>query len=151
MKNKKSRFGAKSKMALAATMMTVPMFAVAQKPTPDASPADKSASSRSATIKCCGTFSVVGSYKGHTVYKNDAGRYFWIDKATGDQKFLSADAASKIVSSAAGRSATVKSTWKDKEKVTIVGKDAKGRVIQKNARGQKFYLDPATGDMVFVK
>ncbi len=150
MKNKKSRFGAKSKMALAATMMTVPMFAAAQKPTPDASPADKSASSRSAThVKLGRTFSVVGSYQGRTVYKNDAGKYFWIDKATGDQKFLSSDVAVKL---GADRAATVKSTtWKGNEKVTIVGKDAKGHVIQKNARGQKFYLDPATGDMVFVK
>jgi hypothetical protein len=145
MKNKKSRFGAKSKMALAATMMTVPMFAVAQKPTPDASPTDKSASSRSATHKIGGTFSVVGSYEGHTVYKNDAGRYFWIDKATGDQKFVSSDA---VVKQGSARAATEKQTT---EKVTVVGKDAKGHVIQKNARGQKFYLDPATGDMVFVK
>jgi hypothetical protein len=147
MKNKNRRFGAKSKMAFAATMMTLPMFAVAQKPNPDASPADKSASSRSATHKIAGNYSVVGTDHGHTVYKNDAGQYFWIDKATGDQKFLSADAISKIVSNAAGRSAT----WKDKEKATVVGKDAKGHVIQKNARGQKFYLDPATGDMVLVK
>jgi hypothetical protein len=148
MKNKKSRFGAKSKMALAATMMTVPMFAAAQKPTPDASPTDKSASSRSATIKSGGTFSVVGSYHGHTVYKNDASQYFWIDKATGDQKFLSSDA---VIKQGPARSATVKSTWKNNEKVTVVGKDANGHVIQKNARGQKFYLDPATGDMVLVK
>jgi hypothetical protein len=148
MKNKKSRFGARSKLALAATMMTVPMFAAAQKPTVDASPSDKSASSRSATLKSGGTFSVVGSYKGNTVYKNDAGRYFWIDKATGDQKFVSSDAVVKV---GADRSAALKYALKDKEKVTVVGKDAKGHVIQKNARGQKFYLDPATGDMVFVK
>lgn len=145
MKNKKSRFGAKSKIALAATMMTVPMFAAAQKPKADASPTDKSASSRAAnTVKLGGTFSVVGSHHGHTVYKNDAGQYFWIDKATGDQKFLSPDVAIK---SGYDRSAHQKA----KEKVTIVGKDAKGHVIQKNAQGQKFYLDPATGDMVLVK
>ena len=148
MKNKKSRFVAKSKMALAATMMTVPMFAAAQKPNVDASPTDKSASSRSARIKYHQTFSVVGSYEGHTVYKNEAGQYFWIDKATGDQKFVSSD---HFIKQGSARSATVKSTLKDKEKVTVVGKDAKGHVIQKNARGQKFYLDPATGDMVFVK
>jgi hypothetical protein len=148
MKNKRSRFGARSKMAFAATMMTVPMFAAAQKPTPDASPTDKSASSRSATIKCCDPHSIVGSYHGRTVYKNEAGQYFWIDKATGDQKFLSSDA---VIKQGPGRSETVKSTWKNNEKVTVVGKDAKGHVIQKNARGQKFYLDPATGDMVLVK
>jgi|SRR6266478_3342472 len=148
MKNKKSRFGVKSKMALAATMMTIPMFAAAQKPTPDASPADKSASSRSAAIKIGGTYSVVGSYQGHTVYKNDAGKYFWIDKATGDQKFVSSDA---VIKQGSARSAAVKSAYKEQGKVTIVGKDPKGHVIQQNARGQKFYLDPATGDMVFVK
>ena len=148
MKNKKSRFGAKSKMALAATMMTVPTFAVAQKPKADASPTDKSASSQSATHKIGGTYSVVGSHHGHTVYKNDAGQYFWIDKATGDQKFLSSDV---VIKQGPARSATLKYTLKGNEKVTIVGKDAKGHVIQKNARGQKFYLDPATGDMVFVK
>ncbi len=117
-------------------------------PTPDASPADKSASSRSAAIKIGGTYSVVGSYQGHTVYKNDAGKYFWIDKATGDQKFVSSDA---VIKQGSARSAAVKSAYKEQGKVTIVGKDPKGHVIQQNARGQKFYLDPATGDMVFVK
>src|SRR4051794_10006208 len=105
MKNKKSRFGARSKMALAATMMTIPMFAVAQKPNADASPTDKSASSRSATH----------------------------DKATGAQKFPSTDVAVKqgaaytVKQGAAYKQGADRSAHtKAKEKVTIVGKDAKG-------------------------
>lgn len=36
-------------------------------------------------------------------------------------------------------------------KTTTLGKDAKGRDILKNERGETFYLEPGTGKMVFVK
>lgn len=35
-------------------------------------------------------------------------------------------------------------------RVSILGLDDQGHVIQENARGERFYLDP-NGDMVFVK
>jgi hypothetical protein len=35
--------------------------------------------------------------------------------------------------------------------VTILGVDAAGHVVHQNARGETFYLDPNTGDMVFSK
>ncbi len=37
------------------------------------------------------------------------------------------------------------------EQVTILGIDQAGHVVQQNARGEAFYLDPSTGDMIFVK
>lgn len=40
---------------------------------------------------------------------------------------------------------------KSNGKTTTVGKDSKGRVIQKNSKGETFYLEPGTGKMVFVK
>ena len=35
--------------------------------------------------------------------------------------------------------------------VRLIGIDAQGHVVQKNSRGELFYLNPANGDMVFVK
>jgi hypothetical protein len=32
-----------------------------------------------------------------------------------------------------------------------LGVDASGNVIQENSRGERFYLNQKTGDMVFVK
>lgn len=49
--------------------------------------------------------------------------------------------------SSASRVDTVKMSGK----MTTLGKDAKGRTILKNERGETFYLEPGTGKMVFVK
>lgn len=37
------------------------------------------------------------------------------------------------------------------EQVTVLGFDRDGHVVQQNVRGETFYLDPNTGDMIFVK
>ena len=34
--------------------------------------------------------------------------------------------------------------------VTILGVDAAGHVVNQNSAGEKFYLDPRSGDMVMV-
>ena len=36
-------------------------------------------------------------------------------------------------------------------KVRILGIDEGGKLIMSNTRGEKFYLDAATGDMIFAK
>jgi hypothetical protein len=35
--------------------------------------------------------------------------------------------------------------------VTVVGLDAVGHTVMQDAKGERFYLDAKTGDMVFVK
>ena len=35
--------------------------------------------------------------------------------------------------------------------LSILGVDQDGRTIMSNADGEKFYLDAATGDMIFIK
>ena len=44
-----------------------------------------------------------------------------------------------------------KTTHKVSEHTTIVGTDSKGHKIQKNAKGETFYLELGSGKMVFVK
>jgi hypothetical protein len=37
------------------------------------------------------------------------------------------------------------------EQVTVLGFDREGHLVQQNVRGEAFYLDPNTGDMIFVQ
>jgi hypothetical protein len=94
MKNKGTRFGTTSKVAVAAAVMAMPMLAHAQKPKSDASPSDRSEytvkqKTSSRQIKMKSKYVVAGSDGKHEIYKNSAGQYFWLDPKTGDQKFVS--------------------------------------------------------------
>lgn len=93
-----------------------------------------------------GEYSIAGVGDGHIVFEDERGNLFYIDEATGDQKSV---AKGKVfpkveISRRAGSSS------KHSDKVSIIGVDAEGKVIMKNARGEKFYLDAATGDMIFA-
>lgn len=91
MKIKKTAVGRSSKIALTAALMAVPVFSDAEKPKADES-ADASLKQKfSASFHKLGCpCSIAGSDGKHTVYKNSGGKYFWMDPATGDQKFVSA-------------------------------------------------------------
>lgn len=79
-------------MALAATMMTIPVCLEAGNPTADAELKQKySASFEKMKCPCA----IAGSYQKHIVYKNSVNKYFWLDRATGDQKFVSANVVIK--------------------------------------------------------
>ncbi len=163
-KTKKQRFGAKSKMAFAATMLAVPMFATPQMAQAgltgtvsaqqtnvshtgkEAAPAENVSLNFTKISQAC---EIIGVQGGHTVYKNNAGKYFWIDPSTGNQNFLSADMFLKFGEKSSSASEWIK--FKDTSEVTILGVDAKGHVIHRNSRGEKFYLNQANGDMIFVK
>lgn len=167
--NNKPHSGAKAKVALAATMMTIPMVAAPQKASAQEAKTDaplmtKRAESVHLYLKYSdmmekhkGGVEIVGVEDRHVVYKNTAGDLFWIDPATGDQRSLSSDYYMKIKSNRSsgymkyhgikGES----NEHKQESKVTLLGVDAKGNVVQQNARGEKFYLNASTGDMVFVK
>jgi hypothetical protein len=102
-------------------------------------------------------FTIVGTDKQHTIYRNSRNEYFYLDPATGDMKFVAPDAyikqgeqVSRSTSRAASR-ALKPVEWKNAGEVTILGVDEAGHVVHQNARGETFYLDPNTGDMVFAK
>jgi hypothetical protein len=135
-----------------------------------AKPAPASASSSTdVTIKYGATFwkwkeklNAVGMLDGRPVFKTDKGEYFQVEPNTGDLKFHSAESLGFIKMNSNDKLVAVKTvSWandrfikfeaiKGETKVSVLGVDAQGRVIQQNSRGEKFYLGP-NGDMVFVK
>lgn len=107
---------------------------------------------------------IAGLDQEHTIYRNSRGELFYIDPGTGDMKFVTADYFQKYVfykHASAPMYKWIKFTNEDftikmgneymKRGVTLVGVDGQGHVVQKNTRGELFYLDPATGDMIFPK
>ena len=87
---------------------------------------------------------LVGYDGGHSIYRNSAGEYFYLDAATGDIRLLTARESLNVV--------RLKSSvcCKLSETVTILGVDASGNTLQKNVRGETFYLS-TKGDMIFLK
>ena len=93
-------------------------------------------------------YSVAGVGDGHVVFEDERGNLFYVDDATGDQKFVSREIFMKVELNRAGKT----DLWhKLSGKVTILGVDQDGKTIMSNSGGEKFYLDAATGDMIFVK
>lgn len=114
--------------------------------------------------KLTGSNWIAGVGDGHTIYQNSRGEFFYVEPSTGDLKTVSkdyfikvaaTDAKTRQVSGALEKrgSATRRGSaaYKMTMEVTLLGVDAQGNVIQQNAKGEKFYLNPKTGDMVFVK
>ena len=87
---------------------------------------------------------LVGMSDGHPVYTNTRGEYFTLQPKTGDFQYLTKDQVTSMM----GAAGTIKLRTST---VTLVGIDASGNVLQKNAAGETFYLNAKTGDMVFVK
>lgn len=117
------------------------------------------------TIKFAGTFmkwrgslSVAGMLNGRPVFKTPQGEYFQVEPNTGDLQFHSAESLGYLkLAPAPGRAMGPSQMgyikwagFKSEQRVSVAGVDAQGHVIQENARGERFYLNPM-GDMVFVK
>jgi hypothetical protein len=169
---RRSRRRTLSNATIAATVLAVPMLsaaspALARSSRPSAAPAMSRSFLQSVVaqlkyadvcLKLAGTFTIVGLDKGHTIYKNAATEgYFYLDPATGDMKVVSSETYIKqfhTLTKATGQ-AFLKMTKLDSIKmggnVKLLGVDAQGHVVQQNSRGEKFYLDAQTGDMVRVK
>lgn len=108
---------------------------------------------------------VVGIDNGAPVFKNDKGEFFTVNSKTGDLNFIKPEEFSGfnyIKSHGADAAKTGQATSQrpprgikieiDKvQDVTIVGPDAQGHTVMKNSRGENFYLDPITGDLIFIK
>jgi hypothetical protein len=103
------------------------------------------------------SYTIVGTDKEHPIYQNARGEYFHLDPSTGDMIFVTPDTfirwrpAAAEAPSPAQQKMTKQIVVKGGEQVTILGIDQAGHVVQQNARGEIFYLDPTTGDMTFVK
>jgi hypothetical protein len=89
---------------------------------------------------------VAGIENGHTIFKSDEDKYFYLDPKTGDQKFVS------------GHTIKMPNNWrtrgypiKIKGELSLLGVDGDGNAVMKNSKGEQFYLDPTTGDMISVK
>lgn len=96
-----------------------------------------------AEFKHKGEYAVAGVGDGQIVFEDERGNLFYIDQSTGDQKFVSRTHFPKID--------VQRNVKRMGGKISLLGVDQDGRVIMANKRGEKFYLDPATGDMIFVK
>ncbi len=167
--DRKRSVAASSGAALAAVLLAAPgLAATALDQQAGQRPASES-SSRStgyekqigrARLYCCiklkieykhkGEYSVAGVGDGHVVFEDERGSLFYVDDATGDQKFVSRNIFIKLELDRAGK-AIPWQKHKESGKVTILGVDQNGKTIMSNTRGEKFYLDAATGDMIFVK
>jgi len=148
-----------TRLAAAASMMVLPMVALSNRALAQAGSAPGKASSPTnppappmlrykMTDIVITSYSIVGYGDGHTIYKAADGSMFFVDPTTGSKRMLSADLFLKIK-----RGADFKAVY-DKGRsggVSILGVDQQGHVLQKNARGEVFYLNPQTGDFVFVK
>lgn len=103
------------------------------------------------------TYTIAGTNKQHTVYQNARNEYFYLEPATGDMIFLAPDAFLKWSAATAEAAPAVRQKmWKQTvvkggEQVTVLGFDREGHLVQQNVRGEAFYLDPKTGDMIFVQ
>jgi hypothetical protein len=105
-------------------------------------------------LKWRSALNVVGMLNGSPVFKNAKGEYFQVEPNTGDLKFHSPESLGFLkIGTAPQRTTAGFIKWeyhKTEQKVSVLGVDAQGRVIQENSRGERFYLG-AYGDMVFVK
>ena len=110
---------------------------------------------------------VVGIDNGAPVFKNDKGEFFTVNSKTGDLSFIKPEEFSKFTytiklrgSDVAGKASQmanqrpsihIKLANENVTDVSIVGQDAQGHTLMKNSRGENFYIDPITGDLIFIK
>lgn len=96
------------------------------------------------------TCTVLGVGDGHTIFKDAEGAVFHLDPATGDKRSLSADYFLTLGDINGNRSAgKIKCTTL--MIVSILGADAYGNTVMRNARHETFTLDPKTGTKILIK
>ncbi len=96
------------------------------------------------------TFTVLGVGDGHTVFKDFEGATFYIDPATGDKQAVAADYFLAFDEHKDARG-TVRIRVTNVMIVSILGADAHGNTVMRNARNETFTLDPRTGNKVLIK
>ena len=168
--NKKSTISARMMLSTAAILaiQAMPATTYAQTAGQEKMVQQAAKSSSSIYIKIRDTDSkmtMVGFENGSPVFKNTKGEFFTINGKTGDLNFIKPEEFAKFYccmkirntgkSVASGSSSGKRLSHIKMETVitdlNLVGVDKEGHTIQKNSRGETFYLDPVTGDMIFVK
>ena len=102
---------------------------------------------------------IVGIDKGMAVYKNGRGEFFSLNSSTGDLVFIKPEDFAAFsfyqkhgsVSTKSSLLMKMKFVNSDVQSVTVLGFDNEGHSIQRNSRGETYYVHPSTGDLVFVK
>jgi hypothetical protein len=155
-----------TRAALAASMLAVPATVAVMPTTSYAQRGEEMSKGTTAsgekyvyhTIKLSNAYRIVGMDNGHTIYQGDDGEYFYIDPKSGDQKFVSSKIFMKyheFKGESSGKMVKFSDGWikmhRGADKVTIVGVDADGNTIQKDASGKMFTVDQATGDFTYQK
>ncbi len=104
-----------------------------------------------------GQLSAAGMLNGQPVFKNAQGEFFQVELSTGDLKFHTAESLGFMKFDPKGKAVSSRTLnfikfdgIKGEQRVSLVGVDLMGHVLQKTSQGETFYLSP-TGDMVFVK
>lgn len=164
------------RVVLAAAIMGLPMVMVPQqvaaqstvgppisptKPLPPMGTVRKAGEKQAEYLKVAGTFTVLGVGDGHTIFKAADGSMFYLDPMTGDKRSVAVDYFLKVELKNEARGIGVKNggraggmgkiKFTDLLVTSIVGRDASGNPVLKNARNETFTLDPKTGDKVFIK
>jgi hypothetical protein len=168
------------RVVLAAAMLTLPAVMVPQQAAaqatvgPPISPTKPTVPPVSITyskveveyrpIKMAGTYTVIGVGDGHTIFKAADGSMFYLDPTTGDKRSVAVDYFLKISDikgeargidqkngGRAGGIGQMKIKFTDLLVTSIIGRDAKGNPVLRNARNETFTLDPKTGDKIIIK
>lgn len=100
--------------------------------------------------------SLVALLKGEPVFKNGKGELFTMNAATGDIKNVSEEEYARMKfpeKDKVGSIAKTDTHYTIKMKnavtgITILGTDMDGHLIQETSEGEKFYLDPVSGDII---
>ena len=106
---------------------------------------------------------LVACLNGNPVFKSGKGEIFTIDPETGDMNILSSEVFVKMSGfekinriNPATKQNSLKTVRKPVtfkfsngiDGIKVIGVDEDGHVVQQNASGEKFIIDPASGDMV---
>ena len=105
---------------------------------------------------CNENLKIEGVSKGNTVFRNTKGELFTLDKSTGDMNFIKPEvwAKSEYFQKLNNSNNVESFTWKTNKfqpEIKVLGLNNDGATIMQNSKGEKFYLNPANGDMVLVK
>ena len=149
-KSEKSLFKQNSKIAIAVTMLAVPMlyspstiFAQEKKVILDQLHTQEQPSDFTIYMKFTGTddeFSIVGTDNNkHAILQNKKGELCWMDANTGNLKFLPKDFKFSHMG------------YKFETQVHLLGVNKNGDAIYIDALKKKFYLNQSTGEQIFVK
>ncbi|MBA4072356.1 MAG: hypothetical protein C0497_11050 [Gemmatimonas sp.] len=153
------------RVVLAAAMLGLPAVMVPQqaaaqstvgppisptKPIPPMGTAREADHKHSEYLKIAGMCTVMGVGDGHTIFRDTEGAVFHLDSVTGDKQAMAADYFLMLEDSKGERS-TGKIKFTNVMIVSILGADAHGNTVMRNARNETFTLDPRTGNKVLIK